>query len=98
LPITISTFSATLAYFNVRRIVRRQVPIVRRRLDRQLTAMVLTKVAFLVVTTLPFVIFRIYTLNRSIDPNDSVRLAIEQLLFTITSSLFFVNSAVSDII
>jgi hypothetical protein len=98
LPITVSTCSAALAYLNVRRIIRRQVPIVRRKLDRQLTAMVLTKVAFLVVTTLPFVAFRIYTLNRSIDPNDSVRLAIEQLVYAITSSLFSANSAVSNMI
>jgi hypothetical protein len=98
LPITVSTCAAVLAYLNVRHIVRHQVPVVRRRLDRQLTAMVLIKAAFLFVTTLPFVIFRIYQLNRSIDSTDSVRVAIEQLLFTITSSLFYVNSAVSNTI
>jgi hypothetical protein len=98
LPITLSGFTAALAYSNVRHILRHQVPIVRRKLDRQLTAMILTKVAFLVVTTSPFVIFRIYLLNRSIDSTDSVRLAIEQLISTITSSLFYINSAVSDFI
>jgi hypothetical protein len=96
LPITLSGFTAVLAYSNVRRIVRHQVPIVRRRLDRQMTAMILTKVAFLVVTTSPFVAFHIYLLNRSIDPTDSVRLAMEQLIYTITSSLFYSNSAVGD--
>ncbi|CAF1043517.1 unnamed protein product [Adineta steineri] len=91
LPITVSGLSAIFAYVNVRRIVRQQVAIVRRRLDRQLTAMVLTKVIFLVITISPFITFRIYLLNRSIDPNDSIRLAIEQLLSTIFSSLFYVN-------
>ncbi|CAF3382548.1 unnamed protein product [Rotaria sp. Silwood1] len=94
LPITLSASCAALAYLNVRRIVRHQIPIVRRRLDRQLTAMILTKVAFLVVTTSPFVTLRIYQINRAaIDPNDSVRIAVEQLLLTITSSLFYINSA-----
>jgi hypothetical protein len=63
-----------------------------------LTAMVLTRVVFLVVTTVPFVIDRIYIYNRTIDPKDSLRLAIEQLLFNITSSLFNINSAVSTTI
>lgn len=96
LPITISASFAGLAYLNVRRIVRHQIPLVRRRLDRQLTAMILTKVAFLVGTTLPFVLFRIYGLNRPpINPQDFVQSATEQLVFSITSSLFYMNSAVS---
>ena len=95
LPITLSGLAAVLAYNNVRHIIRRQVPIVRRRLDRQWTAMILIKVAFLVLTTSPFVMFRIYQANRSMDPKDSIHIAIEQLVFTITSSLFYLNSAVS---
>ena len=96
LPITLSGISAILAYFNVRHIVRRQVTVGRRRLDRQLTAMVLTKVAFLVVTASPFIIYRIYILNRSIDSTNSVRIATEQLIATITTSMFYSNSAVGD--
>ena len=95
LPITVSGLAAGLAYTNVRHIIRRQVPIVRRRLDRQWTAMVLSKVAFLILTTSPFIIFRIYLLNRSVESTNTMRLAIEQLVFTITSSLFYLNSAVS---
>ncbi|CAF4039932.1 unnamed protein product, partial [Adineta steineri] len=41
LPIAILLLFSLLAFHNVRRIVRRQIPIVRRRLDQQLTAMVL---------------------------------------------------------
>jgi len=98
LPITVSAFSARLTYLNIRHIIRHQVPVFRRRLDRQLTAMILAKVAFLVVTTSSFVIFRIHTLNRSIDSTDSMGIAIEQLILTITSSLFYGNSSVSDIV
>ena len=95
LPITVSSLFATLAYTNVRRIVRRQMPPVRQRLDRQLTAMVLNKVAFLIVTILPFVTYRIYLLNVSSDKHDLARVAVEQLIFTTTSSLFYVDAAVS---
>ncbi|CAF4774980.1 unnamed protein product, partial [Rotaria sp. Silwood2] len=47
LPITVSTLFSILAYQNVRRIVRRQMPIRRRKLDQQLTAMILVRVGFL---------------------------------------------------
>ena len=49
LPIVIASFFSLLAFRNVRRIVRRQLPIVRRRLDRQMTAMVLIRVISLLV-------------------------------------------------
>lgn len=62
LPLFISSTFAILAYLNVRRIIRHQVTIIRRRLDQQLTAMVLVKVGFSVFTVLPFVITHIYTL------------------------------------
>ncbi|CAF4321208.1 unnamed protein product, partial [Adineta steineri] len=43
LPIVIASSFSVLAYHNVRRIVRRQLPIVRRKLEKQITAMVLTR-------------------------------------------------------
>lgn len=95
IPLTIPIFFATLAFLNVRRIVRRHIPIVRRRLDRQLTALVLTKVAFLALTTIPFVVVRFYVLNVSISSTDTFRFSIDRLVFTVTSSLYYVNSAVS---
>ncbi|CAF3160740.1 unnamed protein product [Rotaria sp. Silwood2] len=60
LPIIISTFFGVLAYRNVRRIVRRHMPIRRRKLDQQLTAMILIRVVFLVIMILPYVLERIY--------------------------------------
>ncbi|CAF4660510.1 unnamed protein product, partial [Rotaria sp. Silwood2] len=49
-----------LAYRNVRRIVRRQMPIRRRKFDQQLTAMILIRVIFLIITISPYVLERIY--------------------------------------
>ncbi|CAF2817518.1 unnamed protein product [Rotaria sp. Silwood2] len=60
LPIIISTFFGVLAYRNVRRIVRRQMPIRRRKFDQQLTAMILIRVVFLVIMISPYVLERIY--------------------------------------
>jgi hypothetical protein len=48
---------------NVRRIVRRQIPIHRRRLDQQLTAMIFARVIFFVLLQLPYTIYRICTLR-----------------------------------
>lgn len=97
LPLTVSMLFAALAYINVRHIVRHQIAIIRRRLDRQLTAMVLAKVTFLVITTLPYVIFRIYQINTTISRNDLLRITIEQFITTVTSSVFNFNTAVCHI-
>jgi predicted PurR-regulated permease PerM len=94
LPITISTFFSILAYQNVRRIVRLQIAIRRRKLDQQLTAMILARVAFFVVIILPYVLQRIYMLIVTMNKNDLIHNAIVQLFDAITSSLFYVNTAV----
>jgi len=96
IPILVSSTFSSLAYLNVRRIIQRRMPIVRRKLDKQLTAMVLAKVIFLVVTILPSIIFRIYILNVTVDPNDSVRIAIHQLISNIAYALFYIDSAVCN--
>lgn len=54
LPLIVSAVFSALSYRNVRRIVRRQIPIVRRKLDQQLTAMVLARTLFLFVVSIPF--------------------------------------------
>ncbi|CAF1355587.1 unnamed protein product [Rotaria sordida] len=91
LPIVITSIFATLAYINVRRIVRSQIPIIRRRLDRQLTAMILVRVAFLVATTLLYVINRIYTMQVQVNQDDYIQKAIIQLVGAIAYSLFYLN-------
>ena len=95
-PILISGSVSILAYRNVRRIIRRQLPIIRRRLDRQLTKFVLTRVIFLIIFNIPFVIYRIYAINVIINPNDSMGLAIERLIQAIIGSIFNLNFAVKS--
>jgi hypothetical protein len=93
-PIMITSIFAILAYSNVRHIVRNQIPIFRRRLAKQLTAMVLARVAFLVSTTLSYVIYRIFTIQNDRNSYDSFQQAIIQLVAAIAYSLFYLNYAV----
>jgi hypothetical protein len=94
LPIVVASLFSVLAFRNVHHIVRRQVPIVRRRLDRQMTAMVLTRVVVFVITCLPYTIYRIYTINVPITRTNLLSYAIGRLLLTIFTSLDDVNFAV----
>jgi len=94
LPITITSIFATLAYLNVRRIVQSRISIFRRRLKIQLTAMILVRVAFLVAVTLPYVIYRIFTIKSDVDHYDSIQKAIIQLVGSIVYTLFYLNYSV----
>ncbi|CAF3864661.1 unnamed protein product [Rotaria sp. Silwood1] len=93
LPITISTFFSILAYRNVRRIVRRQMVIRRRKLDQQLTAMILIRVGFFAVMTVPYVLQRIYALSTLTNDSSVISQAIVQLIGAITLSFFYFNYA-----
>lgn len=94
LPIVVSSSFSFLAFRNVRHIVRRQVPIVRRRLDRQMTALVLTRVIFFVFASLPYTTYRIYAINNTSTPADRLKYAIELLIYAICISIFELNFAV----
>ncbi|CAF2063106.1 unnamed protein product [Rotaria magnacalcarata] len=95
MPIAISSLFSLLAYMNVRRIVQLRVQPIRRQRDKQLTAMVLAKVALLVVTVLPSVIIRIYILNSKIDENDYIRATVDQFISSVGYALFYTNSALT---
>jgi hypothetical protein len=86
LPILISSVFSILAYQNVRRIVRRQIPIERRRLDHQLTAMIFVRVMIYVILSSPYTIFRIYILNANVFAADSFPFAVRQLITAIFTS------------
>lgn len=95
LPIVISTFFSVLAYQNVRRLIRRQVAVRRRKLDQQLTAMIIVRVVFLVLMVLPYAIQRSYALSPLIKDDALVDQAIVQLIGAVTFSFFYLNYAVS---
>jgi len=95
IPLAISITFSLLAYRNVRRIIRRQIPIVRRRLDRQLTAIVLARVGCLVVLGIPYVIYSLFELHIQFNENDQYALAIKHCIEAIILSLFYANYAVT---
>ena len=98
LPLIVTVGTSLLAYRNVRRIIRRQVPIVRRRLDRQMTAMTLARVLVFVLCGVPFICISLYEFNLNLRENDSRHLAIVYLISSILYSLLYTNFAVNGCI
>ena len=94
LPIVVASSFSLLAFCNVRRIIRLRVPIVRRELDRQMTAMVFVRVVFLVILTLPYATYRIYVINFPFSRTDRLQYAIGQLLQAIFLTFMRLNFTV----
>ncbi|CAF0939199.1 unnamed protein product [Adineta steineri] len=95
LPVLVSSSFALLAYRNVRNLVRRQVAVERRRLDRQLTAMIFVRVVFFVLFLTPYTIYRIYSLNDPITPATLYPFAVDQLIYTSLALMTYLNHTVS---
>jgi hypothetical protein len=93
-PILMSSLFSILAYRNVRRIVRRQIPIDRRRLEQQLTAMIFVRVIFFVLLQIGFAVYRIYEINVTIVPTNTLEYAAQQWFQVITLSLVYFTHAV----
>ncbi|CAF0987906.1 unnamed protein product [Adineta steineri] len=95
LPIVIASTFSILAYHNVRRIVRRQLPIVRRKLDKQITAMVLMRVIAFVCLVLPYNAYRTYATNfptsRSVPMAYAVGRLLQAILLSINNINFVIN-------
>ena len=95
-PILISSMFSLLAYRNVRRIIRRQIPIERRRFDQQITAMIFLRVIFYICFTLPYLVHRIYVINVPIKQDDFLNYAIGQLIQAIAVSIVNLNYTVGE--
>ncbi|CAF1504345.1 unnamed protein product [Adineta ricciae] len=95
LPICTASVFSLLAYQNARHLIRRQLPIERRRLDRQMTAMIFARVIMFIVVSLPYTIFRVYILNNNTSQLETFRYAIDGLISTIVTSLLFLTYAMT---
>ncbi|CAF4281102.1 unnamed protein product, partial [Adineta steineri] len=91
LPIVIASSFSVLAYRNVRHLVRRQLPIVRRKLEKQITAMVLMRVIAFVCLTLPYNAYRIYVINFPTPQSMRMAYAIGRLIQAILLSILTTN-------
>ena len=95
LPLTLSTTFSLLAFRNVRRLVRRQTAVVRRRLDRQMTAIALSRVLCIVTLGVPFLATSLYELNVNSSEANDVHLAVFRLISNIAQTLLHTNYSVS---
>ena len=93
LPMTTMTTFSLLAFYSARTLNRRQINIVRLSRDRQLTAMTLCHVVSVVITTLPYIIFYIYTLSQTTQ--DPERIARNNMILAVTTLTYYSSAAVS---
>lgn len=95
LPVMIMSIFGLLALQNVRSMRKKQVHIIRFRLEQQLTAMVLMKSFSLAITMIPFIIVYLtaYVLSLRTNDIDTRRILLQvSRLFTL---LFYINYSVS---
>ncbi|CAF4265848.1 unnamed protein product [Adineta steineri] len=85
-----TTFSL-LAFYNARTLISRQINIIRLSRDRQLTAMTLFHVVFVVITTLPYIIYFIYSLEQT--TTNSEQIARNNLIYVILLLIFYLSFA-----
>ena len=95
LPVIFTAFIGLLAIRNIRQIPYRTVPLIRRELDKQLTAMVLIQVIFNFTNLAPTVIYNLTIPNITI-PNDPLINSILQLISTIIICLYYSYFAVNN--
>jgi hypothetical protein len=94
LPFSITILFGSMAYYNVRRLPYRTVPLIRRELDKQLTTMVLVQVFYNTFVFAPFIIMTVVNLNTS-DIQDPIITAKLQFANLISFTIFYLYFAVS---
>lgn len=94
LPVLISLIFSISAYRNVRRIHRQQMNHTRRRIDQQLTAMILARVILYLCCSFPYIAQGFYTMNSYHNTEGSLEEAIGQLTTAVNSSLSYASVAV----
>ncbi len=94
LPISITVLFGSFAYWNVRQIPYRIVPLVRRELDKQLTSMVLVQIIFNIFAIVPYVIMQILlsTLDLTSKSINVSSLNLAAVIFAICYYLYFAVS------
>ncbi|UJR10543.1 hypothetical protein I4U23_014743 [Adineta vaga] len=88
-PILISSVFSLLAFRNVRRIIQRQIPVERRKLDQQLTAMIFSRVIAFVLLQLPFTVYRIYYIRSITPPGNTLAYAIDRWVNAISLTFMY---------
>ena len=92
-PMCITFFFGFLAYRNVPQFSYRTLPLVRRKLDQQLTSMILMQVFVALFTIVPYCIVFILMMIPGVIP-DAIGSAVLQLASTLTVCVFYMYFAV----
>lgn len=95
IPVFITVVIGTLAYRNVKQLLYRTVPLVRRETDKQLTIMVLVQNVYNLFFIIPYVVGFLLSLNLSVDA-DPLYAAQINLTSAITSALYYMTFSVSN--
>lgn len=93
LPISIMIIFSLLAFNSARTLTSQRINIVRLSRDQLLTAMTLIHVTFVIITTLPFTIFYIY--SSTLTMKDPEQIARNNLIYGITVLIYYASFAVS---
>ncbi|CAF1540708.1 unnamed protein product [Adineta ricciae] len=94
LPVLITIVFALLTYRHVKQIAYRTIPLVRRRLDQQLTTMVLTQSVFNSIVIAQYIILVVLVTNTTLLSNPSTSNQ-TQFALTTTSCIYYLYTASS---
>ncbi|CAF4191544.1 unnamed protein product, partial [Adineta steineri] len=76
-------------------LVRRQISVARRRLDRQITVMCFIRVIAFICLAAPYCCYRIYAVNNPVSRSEPLEFANRQLVHVIFASLASLNFGIS---
>ena len=93
-PMSITIGFSLRAFHNVRYLVRRQIPLERRQLDHQVTAMTFARVIAFIICTLPYFIYRVYALQTMIKIEITTQYATIKVVEVVVSFLAYLNYVV----
>jgi hypothetical protein len=88
LPLLITIIFGLLSYYNISQIAHRRLPIIRRKLDKQMTIMVLVHIIFDLFTLVPYIVVSIIALDTTLT-NDQVVAAYLQFMRIFTIYLYY---------
>ena len=94
LPMFLTITFSTLAFYNVRHLVRLRVPVIRRRLEHQMTAIVLSRILFLTICGVPFLVATLTKLNVNNHPDNYITLAVVNIFTSVCYTLLYTNFSV----
>ena len=95
LPAVIATFFGSMAYYNVRHLTYRTIPMVRRELDKQLTTMVLVQIVVNIPALLSYTTASAVTTNPNLF-SDSISQAGVQFALNVCHTFYYITFSVRN--